>query len=273
MNEKLKELLICIAMNALVALSLCALVLVLFLPCSAFSATTPKIAAETQWGDIRPTNSIGTVFSDAGFASTGYVHEVASQALAALTNDFAANFMPLAAPVITNIVDDVLAPRTMEFHYHSDGGTAVTNAFVAPRFATSKLTFVRDDGPAASDESSMAGSDAAYLYSEGKLRNYSMLVESIPKDKGYLTLTFHDLADTHRIYAQPRLYTSQYEKVGDPPEYASYSWDLVTNDLPCVITVREPEAGTLVVSRIRLDQEETYIRMENDEPVIYTDGE
>jgi len=272
MKEKTKELLIGVVINALMVLFLCGFVWALFMPHSAFSAPDPKISADIQWGDIRPTNSVGVVLSEAGFATTGYVHEVASQALAALTNDFAANFMPLAAPIITNVVDDVLAPRTMEFHYTVDG-PATTNAFVAPRFATSKLTFVKDDAPAATNGSYGAGRDVAYLYSEGKLRNYSMLIEDLPAGKGYVTLTFYQLAETHRIYAQPRLYTSQYEKKADSQEYAPYSWDLVTNDLPCVVTVREPEAGTLVISRTRLDQEETYIRMENDEPVIYTDGE
>lgn len=271
MKEKTRDFLISFLVNVAAVLAVCGLAYVVFAPRSVFSATT--VTPATQWGDIRPTNSVGSVMEDAGFATTGYVHAVAYQALVALTNDFAENFTPLAAPIITNVVDDVLAPRTMEFHYTVDGGTAVTNAFVAPRFATSKLTFVKDDDPAATNDSYAAGSDAGYIYSEGRLRNYSMLVESIPEDKGHLTLTFYELAGTHRIYAQPRLYTSQYEKKADSQEYVPYSWDLVANDLPCVITVREPEAGTLVVNRTRLDQEETYIRMENDEPVIYTDGE
>lgn len=219
------------------------------------------------------TNIVSRLVPDGSdVATVDYVDKVAAGALFALTNDFVKNFTPLAAPIITNVVDDVLAPRTMEFHYHADGGTATTNAFVAPRFATSRLTFVKDDAPSATNDSYSAGSDRGYLYSEGKLRNYSMLLESLPEDRGYCTLTFYDLAKTHRIYAQPRLYTSQYEKMEGSDEYVPYSWDLVTNDLPCVVTVREPEAGTLVISRTRLDQEETYIRMENDEPVIYTDG-
>jgi len=269
---KTKEVLIALAANVLMALALCGLAAVVFAPHSAFSAPDPGVSAATRWGDVKPTKTIGEVAEAAGLATKDDVAQAAADALFALTNDFAANFTPLAAPIITNAVDGILAPRTMEFHYCVDGGTTTTNAFVAPRFATSKLTFVKDDGPVATNDSCEAGSDVGYLYSEGKLRNYSMLLESIPVDKGYVTLTFYDLAKTHRIYAQPRLYTSKYEKVGDSPEYAPYSWDVVTNDLPCVITVREPEAGTLVVSRTRLDQEETYIRMENDEPVIYTDG-
>lgn len=266
MKEKTKELLIGVVINALMVLSLCGLVWALFVPHSAFSATTPKVDAETQWGDIVPTNSVGAVISDAGFASTGYVHEVAYQALKALTNDFAKNFTPLAAPLVTNLVEDVLSPRTMEFHYGADaeGKAAVTNAFVAPMFATSKLEFVRDD------PEGHANNDIAYMYSAGKLRNYSVLIDEV--QGGYLTLSFAELAATHKIYAQPRLYDSANAttETGEPMPYC---WDLYTNDVPCVVTIREPEAGTLVLRRDRLDQDEVYIKVEDGEAAVYTDGE
>jgi hypothetical protein len=235
------------------------LVLALFAPRDVF--------ADTAWGDVVPTNTVESVVADSGFATTGYVHSVAAEALYALTNDFAANFTPLAAPLVTNLVEDVLAPRTMEFRYWSTDGSVITNAFSAPRFATSKLEFVADN-----PDGGTADHDIAYLYAEGKLRNYSVLVESLPEGAKHMVFAFHELAKTHRIYAQPRLYDSQLETLenGDP---VPYCWDLYTNDVPCVVTVREPEAGTLIVRRDRLDQDELHIRREGDEVFVYSDGE
>lgn len=235
-------------------------------PRTAFSAADPEETAETRWGDVVPTNTVESVVADAGFATRSYVDKVAGDALFALTNDFAANFTPLAAPLVTNLVEDVLSPRTLEFHYGADaeGKAAVTNAFVAPMFATSKLEFVRDD------PEGHANNDLAYMYSAGKLRNYSVLIDEI--QGGYLTMSFAELAATHKIYAQPRLYDSANveTETGEPMPYC---WDLYTNDIPCVVTIREPEAGTLVLRRDRLDQDEVYIKVEDGEAAVYTDGD
>lgn len=263
---KTKEVLLTLVVNVLMALALCGLAAVVFAPRSAFSASDPEIGADTQWGDVRPTKTIGEVAEAAGLATKEDVAQVAADALFALTNDFVANFTPLAAPLVTGLVEDVLAPRTLEFHYGADaeGKTAVTNALVAPMFATSKVEFIRDspDG--------YANGDVARVYSAGKLRNYSMLIDTIQGP--YLTVSFAELAATHKIYAQPRLYDSTEYKTatGEPMPYC---WDLYTNDVPCVVTIREPEAGTLVLRRDRLDQEEVYIKVEDGEAAVYTDGD
>lgn len=233
----------------------------LFAPRSAFSA---EVSQDTKWWDAPPTNTIVEVLEGVGVATTDYVHKVAADALFALTNDFAANFTPLAAPLVTGLVEDVLAPRTLEFHYGSDSGEAVTNAFVAPMFATSKVEFIRDDPDGYSNN------DVGYMYSAGRLRNYSVLIESLPGP--WLTVSFAELADTHKIYAQPRLYDSAKAKT-ETGEPMPYCWDLYTNDVPCVVTIREPEAGTLVLRRDRLDQDEVYIKVEDGEAAVYTDGE
>ena len=213
------------------------------------------------------TNIVSRLVPDGSdVATVDYVDKVAAGALFALTNDFAANFTPLAAPLVTNLVEDVLSPRTLEFHYGADssGETVVTNAFVAPMFATSKVEFIRDD------PEGDANNDVAYMYSAGKLRNFSVLIDEI--QGGYLTMTFAELAATHKIYAQPKLYdsTRSTTETGEPMPYC---WDLYTNDVPCVVTIREPEAGTLVLRRDRLDQDEVYIKVEDGEAAVYTDGE
>lgn len=232
-------------------------------PRSAFSA---EVTRDTKWWDAPPTNTIVEVLEGVGVATTDYVHKVAADALFALTNDFAANFTPLAAPLVTGLVEDVLAPRTLEFHYGADaeGKTAVTNAFVAPMFATSKVEFIRDNPDGDSNN------DVAYMYSAGKLRNYSVLIDEIQSP--YLMMSFASLGATHKIYAQPRLYDSTKSKT-ETGEPMPYCWDLYTNDVPCVVTIREPEAGTLVLRRDRLDQDEVYIKVEDGEAAVYTDGD
>lgn len=262
MNEKIKELLICIAMSALMALFWCALVWVLFSPCSAFSATTPKVAAETQWGDIRPTNSIGTVFSNAGFASTGYVHEVAYQALEALTNDFAKNFTPLAAPIITNVVEDILTPRTVDWYYDNTNQIA---AAVMPNWTTSRVNIEVDQSWVDSGTSNIVGN----LYASGKLRNYSLVIDSLPRESGWTVFVVDpDIAtnSSYKIYATPAM-----RDVSDISGGPYFGWQITSNDVPCAITVRQPDKTTIIFRRDRLNSDEAHIRIEDGEPVLYTE--
>lgn len=66
---KTREVLLALAANVLMALGPCGLAAAVFAPHSAFSASDPGIGADTRWGDVTPTNTIGEVAEAAGLAT------------------------------------------------------------------------------------------------------------------------------------------------------------------------------------------------------------
>lgn len=258
MKDETKDLVTSIVVSAALVLAGCALAYVIFTPRLAFSAPSADVTAETQWGDIKPTNSMGVVISEAGFASTGYVHKVAYQALAALTNDFAGNFTPLAAPIITNVVEDILTPRTVDWYYDS---TNLVAAAVMPNWTTSRVNIEVDQSWVDSGAGNMVGS----LYASGKLRNYSLVMDSIPRESGWTVFVVDpDIATNagYKIYATPAM-----RDVSDISGGPYFGWQITSNDVPCAITVRQPDKTTIIFRRDRLNSDEARIRIEDGEPV------
>lgn len=259
MKEKTRDFLLSFLVSAVTVLAACGLAYAVFAPRSAFSATT--VTSATQWGDIRPTNSVGSVMEDAGFATTGYVHAVAHQALVALTNDFAENFTPLAAPIITSVVEDVLAPRTVDWYFDK---TNLTGAAIMPNWVTSRVNIEVDQSWEESG-TNMVG----YLYASGKLRNYSCVIDSLPEHSGFLAFAVDSSIATNKnytIYATPAMQDIS-ELCGEP----AFGWNVTSNDVPCVVTVRQPDKTTLIFSRDRLNTDDAYIKIEDGEPVLYTE--
>ena len=167
-----------------------------------------------------------------------------------------------AARAASNTVDDILLPRPLEWMYATgDGSTETETAFAAPSFAVSPIHFTSD----AEIGEEFAGS-WAFLYPAGKLRNYSVLIESIPEDippsKRLIIMDFDELCASNKVYATPKLYAvNNFE----------HAWRITTNDVPCVITLREPEAGTVILRYDKLDGDDpgAYLKMEDGAPVIY----
>ena len=168
-----------------------------------------------------------------------------------------------AARAASNTVDDILLPRPLEWMYATgDGSTMTETAFAAPSFAVSPIHFTSD----AEIGEEFAGTKA-FIYPAGKLRNYSVLIESIPEDippgQRKIVMDFDELCASNKVYATPKLYAV------DDFEHA---WRITTNDVPCVITLREPEAGTVILRYDKLDGDDpgAYLKMEDGAPVIYT---
>lgn len=198
----------------------------------------------------------------AGFASTGYVHEVAHQALEALTNDFAKNFTPLAAPIITNVVEDILTPRTVDWYYDN---TNQVSAAVMPNWTTSRVNIEVDQSWVDSGTSNIVGQ----LYASGKLRNYSIVIDSLPGNVLWTLLVVDpDIAtnSSYKIYATPAM-----RDISDFSGGPYFGWQITSNDVPCAITVRQPDKTTIMFSRDRLNSDEAYIKIEDGEPVLYTE--
>lgn len=175
---------------------------------------TGAIADGLTWGDVNPTQEVNQV--------------VQSQGLAPIST-------------ISNLVEGVLAPRDLEFNY--DSSNPMTNNLVAPIFATSKLVFVGNGVVRGDvDDGKNTHVSVANLYSAGSLRNYSVVIDDIPKDMGYITMSFHELSKTHTIYATPELGASKHTNF-------TMSWDMEEGDVPCVVTVRESTGSTLILTR------------------------
>lgn len=248
--------------RALAAMALCGLAAA-FAPRSALSAPYPGVGAATLWGDVRPTNSVGSVLSGAGFATTGYVHDVAFRAVTAITNDFARNFTPLAAPIVTNVVEDMLTPRTVDWHFDS---TNQTDAAVMPNWTTSRVNIEVDQSWVDHGTSDFV---VGHLYASGKLRNYSIVMDSLPAGAGCNLFTVaQDIAtnSSYRIYATPAM-----RDLSDAAGSPCFGWEITSNDVPCAITVRQPDRATIIFRRDRLNGDGAHIRIEDGEPVLYTE--
>lgn len=151
--NKTKEVLTALAADVLTALVLCGPAAAVFAPSSALSAPDPEISAATQWGDIRPTNSVGSVFSAAGFAPTGYVHEVASQAFTPLADAVGVAQRTAEAATTTNaqqtaaiaeLADTASALNDTKFD--KSGGTLTGNLVIHPSSSTPDARLTLDGG-------------------------------------------------------------------------------------------------------------------------------
>lgn len=220
-------------------------------------ATNALAATTLEYEDAREISTRATVSAEIAAATNATMaaaKDYADGLLAALAVE------ATAARVASNTVETVLAPRAIEYHYGDD---TQDQAFILPNWATSAWRFVRDGGRG---EPGYCGT--ARIFSNGPLRNYSFVVEEIPDDVAVrtMTLSFHDLRATHKIYATPA-----FRDIEDPRVPDAWGWLLTTNDVPCVVTVREPEAGLLIVRRDRLGGEEAtgYLTIEDGRPVIW----
>lgn len=154
-----------------------------------------------------------------------------------------------AASTASNTVAGILQPRPLEFRYDGSGETMMTNAVIVPNWAVSPMYF--------SNTSVIDGEvqGVMCLYSSSPLRNYSVLVEEVPDGMPYFLVNFDSLKDSHKIYATPAFDDPDGEKstaVGTSGMY-ELGWVLKAEDMPCVITLREPEAGILLVRKDKVE--------------------
>lgn len=262
MKDKIIDVMIGFSVSTLSALSVFGLAYACFAPRSAFSAPAAVATADTQWGDVVPTNSIGSVMASAGMATVEYVDRVVSEALVSITDDFAKNFTPLAAPIITNVVEDILTPRTVDWYFDS---TNQTSAAVMPNWTTSRVNIEVDQSWVEAGTSNILGQ----LYASGKLRNYSLVMDSIPGNTDFTVFVVDpDIAtnSSYKIYATPAM-----KDLSDIAGEQYFGWQIMSNDVPCAITVRQPDNTTILFRRDRLNSDDAHIRIEDGEPVLYTE--
>lgn len=166
-----------------------------------------------------------------------------------ILNTATANVERVAAMVASNTVETVLAPKYLEFE--CDGESE--QAFVAPNWAMSPFHF-----KSGADTNDWTGT-RANIYSNGPLRNYSVLFEELPDDEfvrryGAVIMDFTPLTNNiQRVYATPAFEPVDWEAEDTPPELCRcYGWRVTTNDIPCLVSLRQPEASTIIVTLQRL---------------------
>ena len=102
--------------------------------------------------------------------------------------------------------------------------------------------------------------------------NYSLIIDTIPTGMPWLAFIVDPLIATnanHKIYAIPRM-SDISEAVGKTSsDTYSFGWLLVSNDVPCAITVRQPDKTTFLFRRDRLNSNRTYVQIEDGGAVLY----
>lgn len=172
-------------------------------------------------------------------ATQAYVDLVSSNTIETIKTEFGTYFTPIAVPIVSNVVEDILSPKTVEWSFSS---TQTVNAAIMPNWATSivKIGYNAED---------VDRQTYGYLYASGKLRNYSMVIDSYPEGVPYLAFTVDtNLLQTCTVFASPAMYWLDENKYP-----RMFGWILATNDIPCVITTRQPDTTTIIFSRERLN--------------------
>ena len=192
---------------------------------------------------------------------SNYVDIVSERALFTITNDA----LPLldiraagvaaqtATYVASNTVDEIMSAKTFTAVYNSDG-TQVTNALAIPSWATSTVEF-KDGTPGGTNTD--PGDTTTLLFSAERTRNFKVLLneKSFISDQYHsgtnLVLDFHFLLDEgYSIYATPP-FDEQDQWLGPDRK----GWSLTTNDVPCIVTMRQPDDSTIIVSLERYSEE------------------
>ena len=190
------------------------------------------VAPDAAWGDVTPTLSVREVGVAVGLCTVDYMEERYARWMEWLTNDFVA----ASAVLVTNAVDDMLAPRTLELRYGGDA--PVTKVFYIARSSTSHVVF-RDVGGTGFE-------GFAAVFPEGTYHNYTMLIDNLPEGMPWYVCDFSPLASAHQVYAQPQLQESEYNRL------CTHAWDLTADDFPCIVSVREFPGGVVTVRREKL---------------------
>jgi len=152
------------------------------------------------------------------------------------------------ASAASNTVEAILSPTPVEFVLDEE---PVHSGAIMPNWTTSSLRISRGNLP-----SGEKGSGELIIHPSGPLRNYSVLIEEFPADameNGVIVASFDPIAEESKLFATPAVYEITEEmSMGNP---CQYGWLLTTNDVPCVITIREPEAGTVLIRRDKVAQQ------------------
>ena len=176
-------------------------------------------------------------------ATSNMVEKIAERYYMTATQELFGVVWDIASFTASNTVERILTPEAVAFNYMSDGNKTNSVA-MAKDWVTSRIDFVEQgDG---------GGYDAAgtlNLYHSGQLRNYELFIEAIPTNTLWFLMKFDEVANDSRIYAIPEFTDPESEAGQTVTTPFQYGWVITTNDVPCTVTIREPEKGLVLLRR------------------------
>ena len=175
-------------------------------------------------------------------ATSNMVEKIAERYYMTATQELFGVVWDIASFTASNTVERILTPEAVAFNYTSDGNKTNSVA-MAKDWVTGRIDFV-DVGE---------GDDYAQgelkLYHSGQLRNYEIFIESIPTNSIWFLLKFDEISLDSRIYSMPEFTDPESEAGQTVATPFQYGWVITTNDVPCTVTIREPEKGLVLLRR------------------------
>lgn len=212
--------------------------------------TKIKFATQDDLKDVRL--DVDTQLQNVYQAAVGYTDSVVDE-FRSWTNGIWTAVDNRAATVSSNTVETILETSPTSVEVVLDSEHAVEVGATMPNWTTSSIRIVR--GNIADGDTSVGG--RLVCTPNGQLRNYSVLIEEIPADVlayGVMSMSFdHIVAKSDNVFVTPAASQITEEMAGGGAS-CQYGWLLTSNDVPCLVTIREPKAGTVLVRRDKVAQ-------------------